>query len=83
MTLAQTAPQTFDEDPTSLDTQAQLGSDSHADAPRVSLWFYGLLGLVVVLWGTSVLMFGVPGLYLPAVALVPVVFGLLIWISIG
>ncbi len=38
-----------------------------------------LLGL----WGCSILMFGIPGLYIPAVCMVPVVFALLIAISAG
>lgn len=35
------------------------------------------------LWGISALTFGLPGLYVPALALVPVCFALLIWISMG
>lgn len=34
-------------------------------------------------WGGAIAMFGVPGLYLPALALVPVVYVLLIAISRG
>lgn len=34
-------------------------------------------------WGCSVLLFGLPGLYLPALALVPVMFLVLIVISRG
>lgn len=37
----------------------------------------------VSLWGISILTFGLPGLYLPALALVPVMFVMLIWISLG
>jgi hypothetical protein len=43
---------------------------------------YALITLVC-LWGCSVLLFDIPGLYLPAVALVPVMFVLLIAISRG
>ncbi|MBE1282870.1 MAG: hypothetical protein GJ676_06130 [Rhodobacteraceae bacterium] len=35
------------------------------------------------LWATAVVQFGVPGLYLPALAKVPVMWGLLIWIARG
>lgn len=35
------------------------------------------------LWGISALTFGLPGLYLPALGLVPVCFFMLIWISLG
>ncbi|EAQ45733.1 MAG: hypothetical protein BM560_15195 [Roseobacter sp. MedPE-SWde] len=45
--------------------------------------FYYALGILVCLWGSSILLFGIPGLYLPAVALVPVMFTLLIAISRG
>lgn len=34
-------------------------------------------------WGCSVMLFGLPGLYLPALALVPVMFLVLILISKG
>ena len=43
---------------------------------------YALITLVC-LWGCSIVLFGIPGLYLPAVALVPVMFILLIAISRG
>lgn len=43
---------------------------------------YALVSLVS-LWGCSILLFGIPGLYLPALALVPVMFLLLILISRG
>ena len=43
---------------------------------------YALLTLVS-LWGSSILLFGIPGLYLPALAMVPVMFILLIAISRG
>lgn len=43
---------------------------------------YALISLVS-LWGCSILLFGIPGLYLPALALVPVMFLLLILISRG
>ncbi|WP_278921291.1 MULTISPECIES: hypothetical protein [Pseudophaeobacter] len=45
-------------------------------------FIYALISLVC-LWGCSVLLFGIPGLYLPAVALVPVIFTLLIAITRG
>lgn len=44
---------------------------------------YFALIAFVSLWGISVLTFGLPGLYLPALALVPVCFIMLIWISLG
>ncbi|WP_170765521.1 hypothetical protein [Ruegeria lacuscaerulensis] len=38
---------------------------------------------IIGLWGCSALLFGLPGLYIPAVAMVPVVFLILILISRG
>ncbi len=38
---------------------------------------------IVSMWGCSALLFGLPGFYLPAVALVPVMFLILILISRG
>lgn len=40
-----------------------------------------LLGLAA--WGAAIFTFGIPGLYIPAVALVPVMFTLLILITQG
>ncbi|GAA6196138.1 hypothetical protein NBRC116598_15820 [Pseudophaeobacter arcticus] len=45
--------------------------------------FYYALAILICLWGSSIVLFGIPGLYLPAVALVPVMFTLLIAISRG
>ena len=67
-------------------TNAVAGSDpqSHTKVSGQSTRpiYIGLLVFVVALVASTV-MFGLPGLYLPAVALVPVVFGLLLWISFG
>lgn len=37
----------------------------------------------ISLWGISVLTFGLPGLYIPALCLVPIMFVILVWISLG
>jgi hypothetical protein len=42
-----------------------------------------LVLLAVAAWGASVFFFGIPGLYIPALALVPVMFVVLILISRG
>lgn len=39
--------------------------------------------LAVVAWGASIFFFGIPGLYIPALAMVPVMYALLIIISRG
>ena len=46
------------------------------------LWYLFAL-VVIALWATSAILFGLPGLYMPAVGLVPVVYLLLIIISRG
>jgi len=38
---------------------------------------------LVSMWGCSALLFGLPGLYLPALAMVPVMFLILVLISRG
>ncbi len=45
-------------------------------------WFFGIFALVCF-WGCSILLFGVPGLYIPAVLFVPVMFLILIVVSRG
>ncbi len=44
-----------------------------------NVWF-AIIGFVS-LWLSSALVFGLPGLYLPALAMVPVIFVLLIFIT--
>ncbi|GAA6163755.1 hypothetical protein NBRC116590_14590 [Pelagimonas sp. KU-00592-HH] len=44
---------------------------------------YAVLAAVVVAWGSAVYAFGIPGLYMPAVALVPVIWVILLIISRG
>lgn len=39
--------------------------------------------VLVAAWAASFVMWGVPGLYIPAVAMVPVMMAVLIWISRG
>ncbi|WP_113911038.1 hypothetical protein [Roseovarius dicentrarchi] len=39
--------------------------------------------LALVAWGASVFIWGVPGLYIPALALVPVIWIALVWITLG
>ncbi len=38
---------------------------------------------IFAMWGCSVMLFGLPGLYLPALAMVPVMFLILLLISRG
>lgn len=43
---------------------------------------YGI-GLVLSLWGIAILAFGIPGLFIPALAMVPLIFALLLAITWG
>ncbi|MEZ5674565.1 hypothetical protein SAMN06265173_10312 [Thalassovita litoralis] len=55
------------------------------EAPKKSpdgmILFITLLALAA--WGASVFFFGIPGLYIPALAMVPVMYVILILISRG
>jgi len=42
-----------------------------------------LTALAVILWGLAIAAFGIPGLYIPALIAVPVIFVLLLLISRG
>ncbi|MDX2482544.1 MAG: hypothetical protein QNK42_02660 [Pseudodonghicola sp.] len=50
---------------------------------KAAIWLLVAVVLFLVLWATSVALFGVPGLYIPALALVPVVWIVLILVSRG
>lgn len=45
-------------------------------------WYY-MAAAIVSMWGCSALLFGLPGLYIPAVMMVPMMFVILILISRG
>ncbi|WP_299663615.1 hypothetical protein [uncultured Ruegeria sp.] len=45
-------------------------------------WYY-TTGAIFSMWGCSTLLFGLPGLYIPALMMVPVMFLILILISRG
>lgn len=46
-------------------------------------WVFAGIALIAALWATSVALFGIPGLYMPAVGAVPVIFLVLVLISRG
>jgi hypothetical protein len=58
---------------------------SHTAArPAPAVWkIFAAIAAYAALWAASTLTWGVPGLYLPALAKVPVMFALLVWISRG
>lgn len=49
----------------------------------VAIWLIAAVVVFLALWATSVALFGIPGLYIPALALVPVIWTVLIIISRG
>lgn len=58
-------------------------TQSHDTSDTLAKWI--LLGVVayLALWGTAIALFGVPGLYLPALALVPFVYLALVMLTAG
>ncbi|CUH52553.1 hypothetical protein J7382_18455 [Shimia sp. R11_0] len=67
-------------------TSSAVDTDAHHDdlpSRKEVITVWSAIALIAALWATSVAMFGIPGLYMPAVALVPVVFLALVVISRG
>ncbi|PKQ11752.1 MAG: hypothetical protein CVT70_12520 [Alphaproteobacteria bacterium HGW-Alphaproteobacteria-1] len=63
-------------------------TDTHGHAPAEGetatvLKILLSVAVFVAAWATSVVLWGIPGLYIPALALVPVIWGLLLMISRG
>ncbi|TDE40094.1 hypothetical protein [Antarcticimicrobium sediminis] len=50
---------------------------------KAAIWLLVSVVIFLALWAASVALFGVPGLYIPALALVPVVWIVLILVSRG
>ena len=63
------------------DTAPYHVEDSTEDAVAARILLTILVALVA--WGVCIFLWGVPGLYLPALALVPVVWAALIAITMG
>ncbi|MFU8882376.1 MAG: hypothetical protein ACNA7Q_08405 [Rhodobacterales bacterium] len=42
-----------------------------------------IIAFALILWGLSIAAFGIPGLYIPALVAVPVIFTLLLFITRG
>ncbi|MFB9149321.1 hypothetical protein [Roseovarius ramblicola] len=67
---------------TATDTHAAPQATTDAETITV-LRILLSVAVFVAGWATSVALWGVPGLYIPALALVPVAWGMLIVISRG
>jgi hypothetical protein len=68
-----------------IDASADLAATAPIPAKKTSIETKILLItlLAIVAWGASVFFFGIPGLYIPALAMVPVMYLMLIIISRG
>ncbi|MBC7132676.1 MAG: hypothetical protein H5U16_06170 [Roseovarius sp.] len=65
-------------------TDTQATPHTQAAAARATAWRILLcLAVLVAAWATSVAIWGIPGLYIPALALVPVIWVALLIISRG
>ncbi|MGR3460545.1 MAG: hypothetical protein ACU0AX_10890 [Roseovarius sp.] len=67
---------------TATETHATPQAETDAEAATV-LRILLSVAVFVAGWATSVALWGIPGFYIPALMLVPVVWGLLITISRG
>jgi|GEM_PF-690159 len=75
---AQTDPQTYPQTSPQTDAHGEEAGTTRRDVAII----LAVLG-VLALWGGSVALWGIPGLYIPAVAMVPVVWALLLLITRG
>lgn len=71
-------------DMTGLDHEATQAEDrSDAYESRERRWLYLFAAVLVAVWGSNVAIFGLPGLFLTALALVPVMMLILVWLTRG
>lgn len=66
---------------TAIDAPTTTATEKKKRSPETLILLVTLLALVA--WGASVFFFGIPGLYIPALAMVPVMYIILILISRG
>ena len=66
---------------TAIDATTTAATEKKKKSPETLILLVTLLALVA--WGASVFFFGIPGLYIPALAMVPVMYIILILISRG
>lgn len=65
-----------------IDAQNHHAADTDSETRLEKRIFLAVLA-AVVLWGGSIVTWGVPGLYIPALCMVPVMYAILILISRG
>jgi hypothetical protein len=66
-----------------LTVQADTATTPENSTSDAAWPFYLFAAVVVLAWAVSAVLFGLPGLYIPAVCAVPVVWVMLIVISLG
>ncbi len=59
----------------------QIPPSEHSSERSIAVRILLLLGLILSAWGGAIVIWGVPGLYLPALALVPLIWLFLLIIS--
>ncbi|MEI4231442.1 hypothetical protein [Roseovarius sp. D22-M7] len=64
------------------DNQTKHSHDDKSDRKAEAILLIGVL-LFIAAWAGSVVIWGIPGLYIPAVILVPVIYVLMVWGSRG
>ena len=70
------------ETPVETTTQADNAATGKSETRRDAMIILATLG-ALVLWGGAVALWGIPGLYIPALALVPVIWVLLLMVTTG
>ncbi|PHO02876.1 hypothetical protein CSC82_13120 [Rhodobacteraceae bacterium 4F10] len=71
---------------TNPEIEVEVAADAHDDeaiSAQGLKMIYAVLAAVVVAWGSAIYAFGVPGLYIPALCAVPVIYLLLIIVARG
>jgi sterol desaturase/sphingolipid hydroxylase (fatty acid hydroxylase superfamily) len=74
-----------DTNPTVEKDAATDAHDAHHDEvnPTTVKAIFAVLAALLVAWGTAIYAYGVPGLYIPALCFVPVMYAILITIAKG
>ena len=57
--------------------------DSPPAGTHSARWLFLAVFALVALWGTAIAIWGIPGLYIPALATVPLIFLTLVYVSRG
>lgn len=74
-----------DTDLTNTKDAAPDTQDSHHEevSPTTIKAIFAVLAAVLIAWGSAIYAYGIPGLYIPALCFVPVMYALLITIAKG